>query len=97
MQKYQNELSGLIEIFDRKEKELLKLDKLEKEDRGDERIDINEQYLLFENLNLQLAEEINIFKLTRENDLMLILKKFLKEKSEINNEISEIFVKKENI
>ena len=60
-------------------------------------MEINEQYHFLDNLNRQLAEEINIFKNTRENDLLLILKKFLKDKYEINNDISEIFIKTEKI
>lgn len=90
-------MTGLIEIFERKEREGNKLVRLEKEDHCDDRLEINEQFHLLDNLNRQLAEEINIFKNTRENDLMLILKKFLRDKYEINNEISEIFIKKDNI
>jgi hypothetical protein len=75
----------------------MKLSKLEKEDQSEDKIEINEQFHLLDNLNRQLAEEINIFKNTRENDLMLILKKFLRDKYEINNEITEIFINKENI
>jgi hypothetical protein len=62
-----------------------------------ERMEINEQYHFLDHLNRQLAEEINIFKNTRENDLLLILKKFLKDKFEINNDISEIFIINEKI
>lgn len=85
-------MKGLIEIFDRKEKEENKLALLFKEQRTEEKeVEIGDQKFLIESLNKQLCEEITNFKLNRENDLLLILKKFFKDKAECNRDISHIF------
>jgi hypothetical protein len=86
-------LKGLIEIFDRKEKEENKLAELVKhKDRTEEKEnEINDQKFTLENLNHQLLQEISNFKNTRENDLLNIIKKFLKDKAENNIETAQIF------
>ncbi len=86
-------MKGLIEIFDRKEKEENKLAELVKhKDRTEEKEnEINDQKFTLENLNHQLLQEISNFKNTRENDLLNIIKKFLKDKAENNIETAQIF------
>jgi len=86
-------LKGLIEIFERKEREEIKLtdflkDMYKIEEKEEE---INEQKYILENLNHQLLQEIINFKNYRENDLLNIMKKFLKDKAENNLETGQIF------
>jgi hypothetical protein len=81
-----------MEIFDRKELEEEKLNLLIKEERNEEKEkEIYDQKFHLDNLNKQLGEEILFFKTSRENDLLLILKKFFREKTESNTEITQIF------
>ena len=93
MQKYEVELKGLIEIFDRKERLETEISFLLKElNRTEEREnEINELKYFLENLNQQLVYEIYNFKSLRENDLLNIIKKFFKDKAESNIEIAQIF------
>lgn len=88
-----SELKGLIEIFDRKEKEEAKLNTLQKDrERTEEKEnELNEQKFLLESMNEQLELEISNFKLNRENDLLEIIKKFFRNKAENNNDIKQIF------
>lgn len=86
-------MKGLIEIFERKEREEIKLtdflkDMYKIEEKEEE---INEQKYILENLNHQLLQEIINFKNYRENDLLNIMKKFLKDKAENNLETGQIF------
>ncbi len=63
-------------------------DKYRTEEKENE---INNQKYLLENLNHQLMQEIINFKNLRENDLLNIIKKFLKDKAESNSETGQIF------
>jgi hypothetical protein len=55
------------------------------------RIHLSNQKALIENLNIQLMDEITNFKLNRENDILKIINRFLRDKNDLNNEISQIF------
>lgn len=91
-QNYEIELKGLIDIFDRKEAEERTLSDMSKLDRNEDNINnLHNQKKLVENLNLQLADEISNFKSSRENDILMIINKFFKDKYELNNDISKIF------
>ena len=52
---------------------------------------MSNQKILIENLNIQLMDEITNFKLNRENDILKIINRFFKDKTDLNNEISQIF------
>jgi hypothetical protein len=47
-----------------------------------------------EKLNEQLLDEITNFKMNRENDLLQIINKFIRDKSDCNSDISQIFENK---
>lgn len=83
---------GLIEIFARKENIEKKLAELQAEVRRDEiENQIIECKACKDDLIKQLKEEINDFKQNRENDVIDIIKKFFKDKYELNKNISESF------
>ena len=88
-------MKGLIEIFERKEIEENKLLSLQKDERTDDvEREIDAQKGNLEKLNEQLLNEIVNFKMLRENDLLKIINKFLKDKSDCNEEIGQIFENK---
>jgi hypothetical protein len=61
-------------------------------DRNEEnRNELPKQKKLIEDLNIQLSEEIITFKINRENDILMIVNKFFKEKWDLNNGVSKIF------
>ncbi len=43
------------------------------------------------NLDHQLIEELNLFKLSREKDILIIMSKFFKERQNYENEVSSVF------
>ena len=66
---------------------------IQKDERTDEKEkDIGEHKCILDDLNKQLIAEINNFKYSRENDLLMIIKKFFKDKCESNNEINQVII-----
>jgi len=100
LNEYKNEIELIIEIFDRKNKreEIFNTIKNYKEsfNNNDEKVNnINEslRYLMkkMEEFNKELKEEINNFKLFKENDLNVILKNFYQDKLNNDIEINNLF------
>jgi len=100
LNEYKNEIELIIEIFDRKNKreEIFNTIKNYKEsiNKDDEKVNnINEslRYLMkkMEEFNKELKEEINNFKLFKENDLNVLLKKFYQDKLNNDIEINNLF------
>jgi hypothetical protein len=97
---YKNEIELIIEIYNRKNKreEIFDTIKNYKEsiNNNEEKVnDINEslRYLMkkMEEFNKELKEEINNFKLFKENDLNVLLKKFYQDKLNNDIEINNLF------
>ena len=100
LNEYKNEIELIIEIFDRKNKreEIFNTIKNYKEsiNKDDEKVNnINEslRYLMkkMEEFNKELKEEINNFKLFKENDLNVLLKNFYQDKLNNDIEINNLF------
>ena len=97
---YKNEIELIIEIYNRKNKreEIFDTIKNYKEsiNNNEEKVnDINEslRYLMkkMEEFNKELKEEINNFKLYKENDINVILKNFYQDKLNNDIEIDKLF------
>jgi hypothetical protein len=97
---YKNEIELIIEIYNRKNKreEIFDTIKNYKEsiNNNEEKVnDINEslRYLMkkMEEFNKELKEEINNFKLFKENDINVILKNFYQDKLNNDIEIDKLF------
>ena len=97
---YKNEIELIIEIYNRKNKrqEIFETIKNYKEsiNNNEEKVnDINEslRYLMkkMEEFNKELKEEINNFKLYKENDINVILKNFYQDKLNNDIEIDKLF------
>lgn len=92
LRKYHIEVSGLKEIFDRKDKLEISLKKLRNEelteDRAKEMIEIEN---LFQPMHEQLIYELNCFKNYREKDLLVIMKTFFKEKLDFDTDVKTVY------
>lgn len=97
---YKNEIELIIEIYNRKNKrqEIFETIKNYKEsiNNNEEKVnDINEslRYIMkkMEEFNKELKEEINNFKLYKENDINVILKNFYQDKLNNDIEIDKLF------
>lgn len=59
--------------------------------------EIRSTELILEQLYSNMNEEINCFKKDRENDILMILKTFFKDKFELTNEISNLYELNSNV
>lgn len=82
---YLIEIKSLIDIFDRKEKEDQHLKNLKKanlnSNNWENAEEIRTHEIFVATINSQLLEEIKLFKIERENDLLQILQNFFKDKA----------------
>jgi hypothetical protein len=93
LKKYSEDVAGLKEIYERKEKlnqKLLKLKQAESEKKENVDKDIKDIKMLISTSDAHLLEEIQDFKNNREKDLLLLFKKFFKNKFESTEEVYNI-------
>jgi hypothetical protein len=104
LKKYLIEVEGHKDIYERKDKLLDNLRKLKMTKSGinifvnfleefilDRNIEIAELEDLLIQLDLQLIEELKLFKNSREKDILTIMKRFFKERQNYEFEVASVF------
>jgi hypothetical protein len=97
LKKYYLEVVSLREIFDRKEKieenfrNVKNKNHMNNLNNEKNNFELSGYENLIENLYKQLYDELNFFKLNREEDLLHILKNFFSEKKEFDKEVLHVF------